>query len=105
SQNIATEEELSELEKDIKKQVRDGKKKAWENLSKPIENEKKKVIELLEKLSKTTDQGNFISILKEELSQKTEPLKSDYFSAARKALRYVAHENSPEKTNLLNWIS
>lgn len=105
SQNIATEEELSELEKDIKKQVRDGKKKAWENLSKPIEKEKKKVIELLEKLSKSTDQGNFISILKEELSQKTEPLKSDYFSAVRKALRYVAHENSPEKTNLLNWIS
>ncbi|NJW55511.1 thiamine pyrophosphate-dependent enzyme, partial [Salinimicrobium oceani] len=37
--NIATDEELQEIEKEIKKLVRDGKKAAWEAHGEPVKQE------------------------------------------------------------------
>ena len=43
---ISTEEELTALERDIKKQVREGKKAAWNTYLKPILKEKNECIAL-----------------------------------------------------------
>ena len=53
--NIATDEELSALEKEIKKAVRDGKKSAWAKFIKPIVSEKQSIISLLEKTATSTE--------------------------------------------------
>lgn len=104
--DIATEEQLSDLEKTIKKQVRDGKKAAWEALKNPIQTEQKTVITLLDELANSSNNKVFIENLKTELVEKGDDvIKSDLLSSARKALRYVLREDSSAKTNLLNWIS
>ncbi|WP_431158052.1 alpha-ketoacid dehydrogenase subunit alpha/beta [Winogradskyella poriferorum] len=105
SNNIATDEELTALERDIKKTVRNGKKTAWTNFLKPILDERSEVVSLLDHLATSSPNGVFINKLKEELSAIDEPLRRDILSIARKALRYVLTEASSEKTRLQNWIN
>ena len=102
--NIATEEDLSELEKTIKKEVRDGKKAAWTNYLKPIISEKNEAVSLLNNLANTSSNKVFIEKLAKDLDVIGEPNRKDVISTARKALRYVINEDSEAKENLLNWI-
>ncbi len=102
--NIATEEELQEIEKDIKKQVRDGKKAAWEAHMAPVKNKVQDVLPVLERSAESSQNKNFILQLKEELKGNKEPLKRDILVAARKTLRYMRGENSPAKAELINFI-
>lgn len=102
--NIATEEELQEIEKDIKKQVRDGKKAAWEAHVSPVKQKHQEVLPLLEKAAVSSSNKTFILELKKELADIKEPLKKDLLSTARRALRYLIGEDSSAKTALINWI-
>ncbi len=102
--NIATEDELETIEKNIKKQVRDGKKAAWTSYLKPILEEKTEVISLLTQLATTSSNKVFIEKLTNELKDIKEPNRKDVISSARKALRYVISEESEAKNQLLNWI-
>ncbi|WP_299114194.1 alpha-ketoacid dehydrogenase subunit alpha/beta [uncultured Winogradskyella sp.] len=103
--NIATDEELLALEKDIKKAVRDGKKAAWSAFINPIKSEKQNIVIILEKVAKSSSNGVFITKLKNDLDAINEPLRKDLLSAARKALRYVVSEENSEKIELQNWIN
>ncbi|WP_299129230.1 alpha-ketoacid dehydrogenase subunit alpha/beta [uncultured Winogradskyella sp.] len=103
--NIATDDELAPLEKEIKKAVRQGRKAAWSSFIKPIIEEKQQVIALLKQLAATSSNGIFITKLINDLSIIDEPLRKDVLSTARKALRYVVSEESPIKTQLQHWIN
>lgn len=103
--SIASEEELEAIEKDIKKQVRDGKKAAWEAFGIGAKEESKQALQLLEALADSSPNKSFISPLIADLKSTTEPLKSVILSTARKALRYVIGENSSQKENLHKWIN
>jgi 2-oxoisovalerate dehydrogenase E1 component len=102
--NLATDEELQALEKAVKKEVRETRKKAWSDFLKPIINYKKEVVLLLDNLGAKSTNKAFIAKLKNDLVSIEEPMKKDILSAARKALRFVIHENTPEKVKLQNWI-
>jgi pyruvate/2-oxoglutarate/acetoin dehydrogenase E1 component/TPP-dependent pyruvate/acetoin dehydrogenase alpha subunit len=102
--NIATEEELQEIEKDIKKQVRDGKKAAWEAHMAPVKNKVQDVLPLLQNAAESSRNKNFILQLKKELQDNKEPLKKDILGAARKALRYMRGEDSPARQALILFI-
>lgn len=103
--NIATDDTLLTLEREIKKAVRDGKKVAWSAFLKPILKEKNEVLDLLKQLASSSPNGVFINKLIGELESVNEPLRRDVLSIARKALRYVLSENTNEKTTLQNWIN
>ncbi|GGI57324.1 alpha-ketoacid dehydrogenase subunit alpha/beta [Winogradskyella haliclonae] len=103
--NIATDEELKAIEKDIKKAVRDGKKAAWSAFINPIHAERTEAVSLLERVAKSSANGVFISKLKNDLATIDEPIRKDILTATRKALRYVISESSTEKTELQNWIT
>ncbi|RNC87208.1 MAG: transketolase [Winogradskyella sp.] len=103
--NIATDDELITLEKSIKKDVRDGKKAAWNTFINPIKVECNQAISLLEQLANSSANGVFITKLKNDLAELVEPLRKDILVATRKALRYVVSENSNEKLALQQWIS
>ena len=103
--NLATDEELQEIEKDIKKQVRDGKKAAWEAHVSPVKNSKKEMLEVLDKAASGSTNKTFILQLKKEIAENKEPLKKDLLATARKALRYLIGDNSEGRTALINWIN
>jgi len=102
--NISTEEELTELEKNIKKQVREGKKAAWAAFIAPQKKEQQEALTLLGNLAESSPNKNFIEKLKNDLAAESEPLRKDTIGAARKALRYVIGETSTEKKQLQDWI-
>ncbi|WP_339624672.1 thiamine pyrophosphate-dependent enzyme [uncultured Winogradskyella sp.] len=103
--NIATEDDLVVIEKDIKKAVRNGKKAAWSAFINPILSETETVKTLLTKVATSSANSAFISKLKNDLDKIDEPLRKDLLTATRKALRYVVSENTPEKTELQQWIT
>lgn len=102
---FASEEDLSALEKTIKKEVREGKKAAWSAFINPIKAEQRELVGILQNLAESSSNKNFINKLVNDLLAKDEPIRKDVISAARKAIRYVIGETINEKTALQNWIT
>ncbi|RRQ48670.1 transketolase [Maribacter algicola] len=102
---IADEEELSNLEKQIKRTVREAKKEAWTEYLQEHLTLKKTLVQLLNDASNSSSNKNFISKIKNDLIAVDEPVKKDLAVAARKALRYLLGDNSKERQNLANWLN
>ncbi|MGB5943302.1 MAG: thiamine pyrophosphate-dependent enzyme [Leeuwenhoekiella sp.] len=103
--NITSDEELTALEKEVKRKVRESKRKAWNNFLAPIINEKKVLIGLLEEIVLKSQNGTFIKPLLEQLKSESEALKSDLLIAARKSLPFLNKENLAAKDELIIWIN
>jgi pyruvate/2-oxoglutarate/acetoin dehydrogenase E1 component/TPP-dependent pyruvate/acetoin dehydrogenase alpha subunit len=103
--DIATNEELSVLEKQIKKEVRDGKNAAWNSFIKPILQEREELITILNNVAASSTNKSFIIKLINDLATIDQPIKKDVISTARKSLKYLTFENSPAKQNLVQWIN
>ena len=102
--NLATDEELQAIEKDIKKQVRDAKKAAWDAHTAPVKKKHQEVLPLIEKAASESSNKTFILQLHKGLAENREPLKKELLSTARKTLRYLIGEASSAKNDLINWI-
>jgi len=102
--NISTDDDLSILEKSIKKEVRVGKSNAWKAFLAPHIQEQQELSNILVGLSEKSTNRSFIQKLNTDLNSDKEPLRKDIISVARKALQYVIGENSQEKESLQNWI-
>ncbi|WP_040250358.1 alpha-ketoacid dehydrogenase subunit alpha/beta [Psychroserpens mesophilus] len=105
SNNIANQDELDALSKTIKKNVRDGKKAAWNSYLEPIKKEQNEALALLISLSESSSNKVFINKIINDLKRIDEPVRRDIASAVRKALRYVVSEKSIEKNNAQTWIN
>ncbi|WP_109300731.1 thiamine pyrophosphate-dependent enzyme [Aquimarina sp. AU474] len=103
--NIATNEELLDLEKAAKKEVRKGKTNAWNAYISEIKSEQKEALQLLKAVENQSANKNFISPLTQTLSEKEEPIRKDILEVSRKILRYLTKESFAEKLNLQNWIN
>jgi pyruvate/2-oxoglutarate/acetoin dehydrogenase E1 component/TPP-dependent pyruvate/acetoin dehydrogenase alpha subunit len=103
--NIATSDDLDDLEKRCKLEVRQGKKAAWEAYLKPIKKEHQEAIVLLSELANSSANKVFIEKILSELKAINEPIRKEVISAARKGLRYVISEKSNPKEALQAWIN
>ncbi len=104
SSDFASEETLAEMEKAIKKEVREAKTAAWKAYLAPQKQEQEEALVLLENLAESSPNKNFIEKLKNDLAAEKEPQRRNILSTARKALRHVVNENSSEKKQLQEWI-
>ncbi|MFX0557928.1 alpha-ketoacid dehydrogenase subunit alpha/beta [Maribacter sp. CXY002] len=102
---IATDEELNEIEKQIKRTVREAKKEAWSEFLAQHQGPKKELVQLIDAASKKSPNKNFLTKIKNDLIAIEEPVKKDMAIAARKSLRYLLGESSNERTDLINWIT
>ncbi len=102
---IATNETLTEIERNLKKEVREAKKNAWTTFLKPIQKEQQELISILNSLIVSSANGVFIKPLQEKLLAIDEPTRRDILSYARKALRYTIGDTSETKQELANWIN
>ncbi|MDC6353990.1 MULTISPECIES: alpha-ketoacid dehydrogenase subunit alpha/beta [unclassified Robiginitalea] len=101
---IVSEEELSDLEKAVKKEVRSAKKDAWAEFLQPHREQKKELVGLLEAAASASPNRRFIERLKNDLIAVEEPLKRDLITRARKAVRYLIGEDHDARRQLLAWI-
>ena len=103
--DFATSDQLDELEKEIKKEVRKAKHNAWTAYLAPTLTKQKELLKLLESVAASSDNANFINSIKKEIAGNKEPLKKDLVSAGRKCLRYLIGEETSEKSALINWLN
>jgi len=102
---IATNEELTQLEKNIKKEVREGKRAAWDAFISPILDDRKILVELLQNTANASPNKVFITRIINTLNTIEEPTRKDILSAGRKVLRYITFDDSSEKEQLKSWIN
>lgn len=102
--NFATSEELEEIEKDLKKNVRDGKKAAWSAYSDPMHHKRTELLPLLEAAADASGNKETVLSYKKEISEIKDPLKKDLLVAARKSLRHLIGSQSEARKNLISWI-
>ena len=100
--NIASPEELDEIDSAAKKEVLEGKKAAWKSFIDPIVEEQKELVSLLETIAITSKNKDLILKFTANLNNIKDPLKKEILVTARKVLRLLINENG--KTELANWI-
>jgi pyruvate/2-oxoglutarate/acetoin dehydrogenase E1 component/TPP-dependent pyruvate/acetoin dehydrogenase alpha subunit len=101
--NIASPEELDEIDMQLKKEVLDAKKEAWNSFIDPIIQDQKVLLTLLETTANNSANKEQILKLTNELAAIKSPLKKEMLAAARKVLRLVVNEDC--KNELANWIT
>ena len=96
-QQLATLEELENIEEEVKKYVKNGQKKAWENYQKTITELKDSVLPLVETLqAKNSEVGPEMEKYKAVISV----AKKDIFQLVRRSLLLTRKNPSSERQNL-----
>ncbi|MGO4818838.1 alpha-ketoacid dehydrogenase subunit alpha/beta [Flavobacterium sp. W22_SRS_FP1] len=101
--DIASSEELAEIDSNAKKEVLEAKKAAWRQFIDPIVAEQKELVTLLEKVASSSNNKESITKISATLNHIKDPLRKEILVAARKTLRLVLNESG--KAELSNWIT
>lgn len=102
---IATDTELEQLEKQVKRDVREAKKQAWSEFLEEHISAKKTLVKLIDDAAATSSNRNFLKKLKNDLIAIEEPILKDLAVTSRKCLRYLLGESTPERQAIINWVS
>ena len=92
------------LQKEAKVEVRQAKNISWKRFTSEIQEELTEIINIIETVAATSSQKAFIIKELEALKKTYEPIRKDLLNAARKVLRLLHKEQSPQKEELGNWI-
>src|SRR5690606_111825 len=90
------------LDAELKKDVLNGKKAAWEAYLNPIKEERTTLIEVLNSVAATSANKVFIEKMIADLNSIKEPIRKDNLTTARKILRMVIGEQG--QSILASWI-
>ena len=102
---VATEEELTHLEDEVKQMVKEHQKNEWNKFRSDIDVLKNNALSLITDLAENSVKKAFINLEKENFLQIPLPYKKDIFHFIRKVFRIVREEDSQAKTNLQNWYT
>src|SRR5690606_8635644 len=94
--NVATNEELEELDEKCKKEVLEGKKAAWNAYLNPIKEERNQLVSILISVASNSANKSYIEQQISDLNAIKEPIRKDILSMARKVLRKVIGEPGEE---------
>lgn len=101
--NLATAESLDQMEADIKKDVLEGKKAAWNAYLESIKTEQAELVSVLENIAGNSANKVFLEKFAADLKSSKEPIRKDILQTARKALRMIIGESSQKQ--LADWIA
>jgi len=101
--NLATAEELEDIDETARKEVLEGKKAAWNAFVSPIKAEQNELVTLLNSIASSSANKVFIEKYANDLASIKEPIRKDIITIARKVLRLVINEKG--KGNLASWIT
>ena len=106
SNNIATQEELNDINKKVKDSVKQSKKEAWLEYQNPLKAELDELLLILNKISKECDieeLDGWISNLKQASSFGL--FRRDFLSVARKVLVRIANNKDINKSDLVDFLN
>lgn len=103
--NIASIEELEQIEKECKTEAKIAKNDAWKAYQEPILAKKKDLLVLLKQLLQQSANDPGLQMVNTTLAQLNEVSYKDILHAARKALRITAKHLTPIKEQLTTWTA
>ncbi len=108
NEQIASAEELDEIEKQATKRAREARKTAWNNFQKPLLNKREEFLNLVDISTCNCTKTEAIDQIKVDLKRAGEPIRKDVTSSGKKILRLICDNcSNPEnslKTNVTNWL-
>lgn len=99
---LSTNEELDEIEKTARKDVRAAQKAAWNDFQSIINEERNQVVALLQQMGSGNEE---IAGLGEKLRKTMDPVRKDIFTAARRALHLSISSQSEAREELKQWLA
>ena len=105
SNDISNEDELFEIEKDIKAKVKLAKIKAWNDFLNPIKKSANELNSILKNVTQFSSNKNFVQKEIKKLESLKEPIKKDVLSIARNCLKYLIFDKNSAKNDLIKWIN
>ena len=109
SENIATEEELNEIEIQAVNRAKEARKNAWNNYMNPLKKKRDEFLELCNITTCHCAKTDKIARIKQDLKFIGEPIRKDIVSSARKILRLICDQCSNPanslKINVTEWLA
>ena len=102
---LANEQELDELEQEVKQEVRQAKDLAWKAFSNDIKTELNEAVSLINEAALNSVQGASLVQLAEELSKTINPIRKDVISTVRKAILAMRFDQPEIPANLKAWYA
>ena len=103
-EEIATSEELEDIERQAKDTAKKAKNEAWKAYRASIGQVTDASLEQLRALSQQSSFAHELNGIIKELENTLNPIKLDAVKAAKKALRIVRSENGEAKDALVRWL-
>jgi len=103
--DIATEEELDQLENEARKYVIQEKNKEWKAFRAAIDKEKNEVLAIFQKMESQSNNGDDIAKIIKSLKTAMDPIRKDIIIAVRRALLATAGQKFNARDELLYWLS
>ncbi len=104
SNEIATTDQLDQIENEAKEAVRQARTAAWTAFADSIKADHEEALKLMDNLAAASEHITEIATITEELRKTSTPIRSDAVRAVRKVLRYVRDENNQAKRELVGWL-
>lgn len=101
----ATDEELEQIEAEAKEYATQARNQAWQAYRKELDKEYLETVQLLQEAGQESNFANELSNVTLELSRTYLPLRRDFTSSIRKALRIIGKNQSPFKNALQQLLS
>ncbi|PKP11565.1 MAG: transketolase [Bacteroidetes bacterium HGW-Bacteroidetes-4] len=110
NEKIASDAELTTLEKEAETVAKEARKKAWKAFTEPIIEEKDKLLSIIEKRSCQckTEGIDKVAYYANQLRNISFPIRKDNFATAKKILRHVCSDCTIRKdlqAELTQWLS
>ena len=102
---LASTDELDQLEQDAKKEAKDARKAAWDAFISGIKQDQNTAVMYLQKAAEKSASRDAIMALVQELKAEMNPIRKNAIVAARKALRIMRTEQFGEKQELIDWLT
>ncbi len=104
-EDIATEEEINEVEEQAEQETKDAQKAAWDSFKSELKKDLNEVNELLDQLISQSSKADDLQKIKSEVNAPLVPLRKHTVAGARKALRTVRNESLSAKKDLKKWLN
>jgi len=103
SQEIASAQELDEIEEAARLEVEEIRKTAWEAFITPIRQERKRVVGMIDKIAAQSSHASELAEIKEQLRNGPNLLRRDIMRSIRSVFLAVKDEALPAKQTLIDW--
>ncbi|EPA00585.1 Branched-chain alpha-keto acid dehydrogenase, E1 component, alpha subunit [Indibacter alkaliphilus LW1] len=102
---IATAEELDQIDQEAKAFAKKEKDAAWQLFSSEIKNELKEAVSLIKEVAAKSQQSQLLESIADELSKTLNPIRKDVISSVRRALWILRTEPESIKSDLKSWYT